>query len=564
MKPPVARWSFCLLLLTVTASASGAEPNIPGLKPDVEFAKVGDVSLTLDAFVPEGGGPFPTCILVHGGGFMRGNKQSYIKPLFEPLSKAGFTWFTINYRLAPAHRWPACAEDVETAIRWVKAHAKEYKVDPSRIALIGESAGGHLVSYVGTRATPETRVAAVVPFYAPHDLELQVRHRNMLGDSMTALLGLTELNDAAWKRLKEVSPSTYVHAGMPPFLLIHGDQDPTVPPEQSVRFQEKIKALGNTCDLLTIPGGIHGMGAWDKLNSDYREQLVAWLQKELKPQADQPVSSRLKDLGADVTLQKNVITKVTLKDCSKLGDAEFTLLGQLAELKGLTLYGQCKGLTDTTLPRLAGLQQLEELGTDGIQVSDAGLAGFAALSKLKSLAFFHPSFGMKGFNGSGYAALRDLPQLERLTIAGTPFDDRGMAAVAEIKQLREFRTWHTYQTQAGNQSLTKLPELKGLWLGQRLRRYDGGSNAASLDDTTFDVLVQLTKLETLTLDEARLSRPALERLRALPKLKRLELRRIDIPAADVETLRTALPAVTITWTPLTDEERTKLDAFLKP
>jgi hypothetical protein len=103
----------------------------------------------------------------------------------------------------------------------------------------------------------------------------------------------------------------------------------------------------------------------------------------------------------------------------------------------------------------SGLQQLEELGTDGVQVSDAGLAQFTALTKLRSLSFFHPSFGMKGFNGSGYAALRELPQLERLTIAGTPFDDRGMAAVAEIKQLRDFRTWHTYQTQAGNQALTQ-------------------------------------------------------------------------------------------------------------
>ena len=128
------------------AAVEAAEPTIPALKTDIEFANVGDVSLTLDAFVPDGAGPFPTCILVHGGGFIRGDKQSYIKPLFEPLSKAGFTWFTINYRLAPQHRWPTCAEDVETAIRWVKAHTKEYKVDVGRIALIGESAGGHLVS----------------------------------------------------------------------------------------------------------------------------------------------------------------------------------------------------------------------------------------------------------------------------------------------------------------------------------------------------------------------------------------------------------------------------------
>lgn len=278
-----ARLSVLMMMVTVWSQIIAAEPSVSGLKADLEFAKMGDVSLTLDAFVPAGTGPFPTCILVHGGGFVRGDKQSYIEPLFEPLSQAGFTWFTINYRLAPQHRWPACAEDVETAIRWVKTHANEYKVDVSRIALVGESAGGHLVSYVGTRATAATSVAAVVPFYAPHDLELQVRQRNALGESMTALLGLTELNDDAWKRLREVSPSSYVHAGMPPFLLVHGDQDQTVPNEQSVRFQQQLKSLGNQCDLITIPGGVHGMGAWDKLNSDYRQQTVAWLQSQLKP-----------------------------------------------------------------------------------------------------------------------------------------------------------------------------------------------------------------------------------------------------------------------------------------
>ncbi len=563
MKLTLTAMLFLTLLSSSAIGADAAEPAIPVLRTDIEFAKVGDVSLTLDAFVPDGAGPFPTCILVHGGGFVRGDKQSYIKPLFEPLSKAGFAWFTVNYRLAPQHRWPACAEDVETAIRWVKAHAKDYKVDVSRIALIGESAGGHLVSWVGTRANEDTRVAAVVPFYAPHDLELQVKHRNMLGESMTALLGLTELNDDAWKRLREVSPSSYVHKGMPPFLLIHGDKDPTVPFEQSTRFQKQMKDAGNQCDLITIPDGVHGMGGWDKLNSDYREQLVAWLKTALKAKDDASVTAALRDLGAQVTQTDGIVTKVFFKDCSKLGDAEFRLIGQLSDLKSLTLYGQCKGLTDETLPHLSGLTKLEELGTDGIQVSDAGLAKLTALTSLRSLSFFHPSFGMKGFDGSGFAALKSLPKLERLTIAGTPFDDKGMTAVAEIKQLRDFRTWHTYQTQAGNASLTKLPELKSLWLGQRLRRYDGGSNALSLDDSTFDVLSKLKTLEALTLDEARLSLAALQRLKELPRLKKLELRRIDISEADIAALKTSLSSVMIDWKPLTDDERTKLEAFLK-
>ena len=262
-----------LLLLASTVFAD--------LKTNIEFAKVGDVSLTLDANVPEGPGPFPTVILVHGGGWMRGDKQTFIKPLFAPMTKAGFTWFTINYRLAPAHRWPACADDVERAIRWVKANAKQFKADPKRIALVGESAGGHLVSYVGVRGAGDTSVAAVVPIYAPHDLESHAKGRNALGPSLSALFGLTELNDEAVKQLRAASATSYLRKGLPPFLQLHGTKDAQVDYAQSVKFQERMRALGNTCDFITIPDGAHGIGGWDKLVPDYAEQLTAWLRKTL-------------------------------------------------------------------------------------------------------------------------------------------------------------------------------------------------------------------------------------------------------------------------------------------
>lgn len=262
-----------LLLLAVPAPA--------GLRTDIVFATPGGVPLTLDAFVPEGDGPFPTCILVHGGGFTKGDKTSYIKPLFEPLSKAGFTWLTINYRLAPQHRFPACIEDVETAIRWVKAHAAEFKADPQRIALVGESAGGHLVSLAGVRARDDTRVAAVVPFYAPHDLESRVKQSQSVPAWVEALFGLTQLDNAAWKVLHEASPINHIHGGLPPYLVVHGTKDNTVPFAQSLKFQEKMKAAGNVCDLIVIDGGAHGMGGWEKIDPSYKEKLVAWLRTTL-------------------------------------------------------------------------------------------------------------------------------------------------------------------------------------------------------------------------------------------------------------------------------------------
>ena len=265
---------FFLLVLALTARAE--------LKTDVEFSKPSGASLTLDAFVPEGAGPFPTCILVHGGGFTKGDKTSFIKPLFAPLGDAGFVWFSINYRLAPQHRFPACIEDTEAAIRWVKAHAAEYKVDPKRIALIGESAGGHIVSLVGARAKDDTSLAAVVSFYGPHDLEFQVKNRNALGESMTGLFGVTEMNDATWKILRDASPSEHIHKNMPPYLLIHGTKDDKVPYEQSVKFQAKMKAAGNVCDLISIDGGAHGMGGWEKIDPSYKSKMIEWLRQTMK------------------------------------------------------------------------------------------------------------------------------------------------------------------------------------------------------------------------------------------------------------------------------------------
>src|SRR5260370_27150843 len=87
--------------------------------------------------VPEEKGPSPAAIIVHGGSFSHGNKRTYVTPLFDVLSNAGFAWFTINYRLAPDYQFPAAVDDVQSAVRWVKANPAKYQVGPQRISLIG-------------------------------------------------------------------------------------------------------------------------------------------------------------------------------------------------------------------------------------------------------------------------------------------------------------------------------------------------------------------------------------------------------------------------------------------
>ncbi len=134
---------LCSLLFVCAIQAQTTKvSDSANVRLDLTYGIAGGEELKLDISVPEGKGPFPVCILVHGGGFTREDKQKQPKHLFKPLSDAGYAWVSINYRLAPTYKYPSSVEDLETAIRWVKAHAAEYHFDRSRIVLIGESAGG--------------------------------------------------------------------------------------------------------------------------------------------------------------------------------------------------------------------------------------------------------------------------------------------------------------------------------------------------------------------------------------------------------------------------------------
>ncbi len=260
----------------------------------------------------------------------------------------------------------------------------------------------------------------------------------------------------------------------------------------------------------------------------------------------------LKKLGAKVTETAGVVTQVQVK-CDAFTEADFRTLGSFTTIKDLTLDG--KTITDQTIALLTGLTELERLSTNGIQLTDAGYKHFAAFQKLKSLAFFHPAFRSKDFTGSGLAQLQALPKLEKLTFAGSTAGDVAMAAIGQLTQVKEFRTWHTAQTQAGNAHLAKLP-LTSLRIGQRL---PGGTDSPiSFDESTMAVIAQIKTLESLELTEARLSAKIIPQLKALPKLTKLKLETVDISAADVEAIKAALPNCKVDFKPMTDAEKDAL------
>ena len=270
-----------LLLLLAGYPVCGSVQTA-GLHTDILYEKAGNEDLLLDAFVPEGKGPFPVAVFVHGGGWSSGDKSQNRQEILDPLSAANFVWFSIDYRLAPKHRWPACLEDVQTAVRWVKQHAAEYKGNPERIALIGYSAGGHLACSAAIWAKEDRRVQAVVGFAAPIDMVADSERRGGLSPSMQNLIDRPkEINEETRAILRKISPVWDVRPGLPPFLLIHGTVDQSVPYQQSVDLQAALKASKVPCQLVTIEGAGHRIGEWEQYDADYKKKMITWLRKTL-------------------------------------------------------------------------------------------------------------------------------------------------------------------------------------------------------------------------------------------------------------------------------------------
>jgi alpha-L-fucosidase 2 len=248
--------------------------------------------LTMDYYPPSGAAPHPIAIIIHGGGFVGGNSKNNSEAYCAQfLAPAGYAVFSINYRLAPKCPYPAMVEDVERAVRYLRHNAKKWQADPNRIALVGGSAGGYLSNMVGVLNAggikgakdpvdrTNARVQAVVTLFGPSDFRNQP-----VGENLKALLGPLIQQKGLDAALAEASPAMHITGDEPPFLLIHGDKDKSVPLYQSTHLQAALKAAGVPCDLIIIMNGPHATGSWHRIPGvpPWEREMTQWLNRVLR------------------------------------------------------------------------------------------------------------------------------------------------------------------------------------------------------------------------------------------------------------------------------------------
>lgn len=281
------RWLAVALILALGAPLDAGEAKIRTEKKIV-YGKGGDVDLELDLAAPDGKGPYPAIVCIHGGGWKAGSRQS-LNLLTEVLAKNGFVAVTISYRFAPKYQFPAQIEDCKAAVRWLRANADKYRVNPDRIGAVGFSAGGHLSCLLGAAdekaglegngGNPKhsTRIQAVVSFFGPTDFTDKTWSKEVEAAFFIPFLGGT------FEQKKDVyrkaSPITYCTKDAPPFLFIHGDQDKLVGIDQSQKMVKRLRDVGASAELITVKGEGHGWGG-EKLQQS-ADQTVRFFKDKL-------------------------------------------------------------------------------------------------------------------------------------------------------------------------------------------------------------------------------------------------------------------------------------------
>jgi acetyl esterase/lipase len=279
-------------------------PPVPEAKVerDLEYGPHGERN-KLDLYLPEKAAkhPLPLVIWIHGGGWEAGNKDN---PMGLGMLKKGYAVASINYRLSQMAKFPAQIEDCKAAVRFLRANAKKYNLDPNHIGVFGASAGGHLVALLGTTGGVKeldgdgpnkdvsSRVQAVVDFFGPTDMlkmkeeatEKPVFDADAADSPVGRLFGgpVQEHKELAEK----ANPIHYITKDAAPFLILHGDKDNIVPLAQSRILDEALKAAGVESTLVVVKGDGHGGPGFG--SPENVQKIVDFLDKHLKPKAAAP------------------------------------------------------------------------------------------------------------------------------------------------------------------------------------------------------------------------------------------------------------------------------------
>lgn len=257
---------------------------------DIEYGRVGERALLLDLYLPEGlDRPRPGLIFIHGGGW-EGGKRSDYKYYTVRYGKRGYVVATISYRLVQEAPFPACVQDAKCAVRWMRANAEKYHVDPNKIGVFGGSAGGHLALMVGYssdvaelegeggHAEYSSAVQAVVDFYGPVDLTLPIRERDR--QLVRNFFGGKSYDEAP-AQYALASPMTHLDNADPPTLIFHGTIDDLVPVAQSDLLAAKLEELGIPHAYERIEGYPHAMDMAKEINIHCRWYTNRFLAKYL-------------------------------------------------------------------------------------------------------------------------------------------------------------------------------------------------------------------------------------------------------------------------------------------
>jgi acetyl esterase/lipase len=256
---------------------------------DIVYGKGAGEDLKLNLSRPKNGtGPFPCIVVIHGGGWAAGNKEGHNNLTWE-LAKRGYVSATVGYRFAPKHLFPAQVEDVKCAVRFLRAHAEKYGIDPARFGATGFSAGGHLSQMLGVMgkedglegeggwADQSSQVQCVVNYFGPTDFTKEYPEKSR--GIVKAFIGgtLQEKADA----YRRASPITYVTRGDAPILHLQGTKDPLVPHDQVYAMVDAMTAAGVPGRADLIVGAGHGWGGAELVRTV--DATYAFFDAHLKP-----------------------------------------------------------------------------------------------------------------------------------------------------------------------------------------------------------------------------------------------------------------------------------------